>query len=448
MDESSFRSPLALTGRFVELVPLSVDHAEPLAALLRGPAIVRTGWIRFGRTGAGAAEAIRAVLAEQAAGRAQAVAICSRTGGRILGATGFGPIDRPNGVVEIGETLFDPAEEGSPAEIEVSRLLLGHAFETERAHRVQFRTDERDLDALRSIERLGAVREATLRDNSLRADGTYRSTAYFAVLEAEWPAARARLDSALERPWNPRPPRAASSYPPAAPDGSVGPGSDRPPVTVLPATSFRDAVELRGRWVRLVPLAASHLAGLIDAGADPAIWEFMRIRHGDSPDAMRRLVEEFLAERARGELLPFVVQVGDPPRTVGTIRYLDIRRRDRAVEIGTWLHPSVWRTPVNTEAKYLLLRHAFETERVHRVQLKADRRNERSQRAIRRLGAVPEGALREHVRLEGGTYRTSEYFSILAPEWPTVRGRLEAWIVRPFGGEGPTLAPLSATPDR
>ncbi|EQD41468.1 GCN5-related N-acetyltransferase, partial [mine drainage metagenome] len=157
----------------------------------------------------------------------------------------------------------------------------------------------------------------------------------------------------------------------------------------------------------------------------------------------RALVDELLDEGARGEVLPFTVRVGAPARAVGTIRYLDIRRADRGVEIGTWLSPAVWRTPVNTEAKYLLLRHAFETERVHRVQLKADRRNERSQRAIRRLGAVPEGPMREHYRFDWGGYRTSEYFSILDAEWPAVRDRLERLMARPFDG---SLAPRNPAP--
>lgn len=116
-------------------------------------------------------------------------------------------------------------------------------------------------------------------------------------------------------------------------------------------------------------------------------------------------------------------------RAVGSTRYLEIRPADRGIEIGsTWLGAESQRTAINTEAKYLLLRHAFETLGALRVQLKTDRRNEKSQKAIERLGAVREGILRKQVVTWNGYVRDSVYFSITDDEWPSVRARLEGWL--------------------
>ena len=106
--------------------------------------------------------------------------------------------------------------------------------------------------------------------------------------------------------------------------------------------------------------------------------------------------------------------------------YLDIRRNDRGLEIGsTWLTPPVWRTPINTECKYLLLRHAFEELGCVRVQLKTDERNARSRKAIERLGAKPEGILRKYQMLDNGYPRNTAIYSIVDSEWVEVKTRLE-----------------------
>ncbi|MFM8320705.1 MAG: GNAT family N-acetyltransferase, partial [Chloroflexota bacterium] len=119
---------------------------------------------------------------------------------------------------------------------------------------------------------------------------------------------------------------------------------------------------------------------------------------------------------------------------LGCTRYLDIRPAHRGVEIGgTWYGAAYQRTGVNTEAKYLLLQHAFETWGCVRVQLKTDLRNQRSQRAIERLGAVREGVIRNHMVLPDGSLRHSVIYSILDSEWPAVKLRLEALMARPAG---------------
>lgn len=205
-------------------------------------------------------------------------------------------------------------------------------------------------------------------------------------------------------------------------------------------SGFRDRVVLTGRYVELVPLSRGHVAGLARAGADESVWEFLRIGPGRTEEEMGRLVDVLLDLEARGEVMPFAVHALPEHRPVGMFRFLDIDRDDRRVEVGTWLDPLVWRTPVNTEVKYLGLRHAFEVEGVRRVQLKTDSRNARSQVAIERLGATREGTLREHIRRRDHSFRSSVVYSVLANEWPGVRSALEGQLARPWP-PGPGGAP-------
>ena len=196
-------------------------------------------------------------------------------------------------------------------------------------------------------------------------------------------------------------------------------------ITAPPAIT---PVPLAGRHIELIPMEASHTDGLYEAGRSPEIWTYMRMQVR-SRDDMARLVLQALGERDAGREIPFVIRDRAAQRIVGSTRFLDIRPADHGVEIGwTWLDPAVWRTPVNTESKYLLLRHCFETLGVIRVQLKTDARNLRAQRAIERLGAVREGVLRHQFVMPDGYLRDSIYYSILAEEWPAIKARLESLL--------------------
>ena len=197
-------------------------------------------------------------------------------------------------------------------------------------------------------------------------------------------------------------------------------------------SGFRSPVSIGGRFVRLVPLERDHGPGLARAGRDPGIWEFLRIGPGRNEEEMGALIDELLELQEGGSVLPFTIVTIPDRRPVGMFRFLYIDRENRSVETGTWLDSSVWRTPINTEVKYLGLRYAFEEENVHRVQLKTDLRNLRSQRAIERLGAVREGVHRGEYLLRDGNYRTSICYSILAQEWPRVKSRLEELLARPW----------------
>jgi RimJ/RimL family protein N-acetyltransferase len=185
-------------------------------------------------------------------------------------------------------------------------------------------------------------------------------------------------------------------------------------------------VTLTGRVVRLEPLAEVHVPDLTIAALDESIWQYMPYGTVSNEAEMRAWVQEVLSRQARGTDLPFAVIHLETGKAVGCTRYLDIQPANRAVEVGgTWYGVAYQRTAVNTECKLLILRHAFETLGCIRVQLKTDHRNERSQRAIERLGAVREGVLRNHVIMPDGYFRSSVYYSLLDSEWPAVKAKLE-----------------------
>jgi RimJ/RimL family protein N-acetyltransferase len=184
-------------------------------------------------------------------------------------------------------------------------------------------------------------------------------------------------------------------------------------------------VTLAGQTVRLEPLELRHAADLFAASADPSIWSYMPLRGFADVEAVNAWILKSQATAAIGSEVPFAIILNATNRAVGSTRYMDIRHEHRGLEIGwTWLAPEVHRTAVNTETKYLLLRHAFEDLGGYRVQLKTDARNVRSQRAIERLGATPEGILRRHIQTWDGHIRDTVYYSILDREWPAVKQRL------------------------
>ncbi len=191
-------------------------------------------------------------------------------------------------------------------------------------------------------------------------------------------------------------------------------------------------VLLAGRHVRLEPLEPRHAEGLFAAGCDSDIWTYLLIRPFDSLARVNDWINEALRAQADGTDVVFATVRRSDDCVVGSTRFLDIRRPHRGLEIGwTWLAPEAQRTTVNTEAKYLMLRHAFEVWDALRVQLKTDARNEKSRRAILRIGATFEGVLRKQLlRPHDGYQRDSAMFSLIAPEWPAAKAHLEARLAR------------------
>ena len=189
-------------------------------------------------------------------------------------------------------------------------------------------------------------------------------------------------------------------------------------------------VTLRGRAVTLAPLLLDHLADLGDVLLDAELWRWT-VAVVRTPDELRAYVERALDEERRGVSLPFALIDVASGRAIGSTRFGNVSARDRRVEIGWTTVARGWqRTAVNTEAKYLLLRHAFETLGCLRVELKTDALNERSRAAIRRIGAVEEGTLRRHTLTDSGRMRDTVYFSILDDEWPALKAELERKLAR------------------
>jgi RimJ/RimL family protein N-acetyltransferase len=188
-----------------------------------------------------------------------------------------------------------------------------------------------------------------------------------------------------------------------------------------------ERIVLEGRVVRLEPLEERHRDDLLAAATeDPATWRYMSADLS-AADAW----PDYLADALRPEYVAWATIERVSDRAVGSTRFGDIAPEHGRVEIGwTWIAPSRQRSAVNTEAKLLQLTYAFDTLGAGRVALKTDSRNERSQRAIERLGAVREGVLRRHLRLPDGHVRDTVYYSILADEWPAVRARLEERLDR------------------
>jgi RimJ/RimL family protein N-acetyltransferase len=189
-----------------------------------------------------------------------------------------------------------------------------------------------------------------------------------------------------------------------------------------------EPVTLEGRHVRLESLARGHLAGLARVGLDEELWRWspMPMR---TTEEMAAYVETALQEQERGVSLPFAILEKATGRAIGSTRYGNIDRTHHRVEIGwTWVARDWQRTAINTEAKYLLLRHAFETLGCLRVELKTDSLNEKSRAAILRIGAKEEGIFRNHMITASGRVRHSAYFSIIESEWPAVKARLETML--------------------
>jgi N-acetyltransferase len=187
-------------------------------------------------------------------------------------------------------------------------------------------------------------------------------------------------------------------------------------------------ITLEGNSVRLEPLEQKHVP-LLWAAAKDAVEEIFRwipysVRTAED---VQKMVEKSLAEQGRGESVPFATVERRSGQVIGSTRFMNIDRANRRVEIGsTWIAPAWQRTAINTEAKYLMLHHAFEQWRCIRVELKTDSLNQKSRNAILRIGAKEEGTLRQHVITWSGRLRDSVYFSILDKEWPEVKARLEA----------------------
>ena len=197
--------------------------------------------------------------------------------------------------------------------------------------------------------------------------------------------------------------------------------------TVAAPLNIVAPITLEGSVVRLEPIRRDHSGDFWNVAKDAIddIFEWIPYRLQTRED-FQRLVEKAFDEQKRGQSVVFATVEKGSGRVIGSTRFMNIDRINRHAEIGsTWIAPAWQRTAVNTEAKYLMLRHAFEVWQCFRVELKTDALNQKSRNAILRIGAKEEGTLRRHVLTWTGRVRDSVYFSILDSEWPEVKAKLE-----------------------
>jgi RimJ/RimL family protein N-acetyltransferase len=192
--------------------------------------------------------------------------------------------------------------------------------------------------------------------------------------------------------------------------------------------SWLEPVTLEGSIVRLEPLAEAHLAGLADVAFDPGIWRWTTARPTDV-DGLRAWLETALASAAAGTEQPFATIDQSSGAPIGSTRFMSIVPEHRRLEIGwTWIAPTWQRRGANQEAKYLQLRHAFEDLGANRVEFKTDSLNDKANPALLAIGATFEGTFRDHMIMPDGRLRHSNYYSIIAEEWPDRKAKLEARI--------------------
>lgn len=198
------------------------------------------------------------------------------------------------------------------------------------------------------------------------------------------------------------------------------------------AVRFPAPVAFDGRYVRLVPLALSHVPDLyLAGGGDDSVWGWLPTTTPRSMAEMSAIAEQRLAQQAAGEAVVFTVLPRSTERPAGWIAYLDISLADERVEIGwNWLDRSLWGTSAHLETHFILLHHAFEDLGFGRVQWRLDDLDQASQNAVSRIGGIREGVLRRHYRRVDGSWCDTVYYSLVATEWPAVRARwVNGWIL-------------------
>ena len=198
----------------------------------------------------------------------------------------------------------------------------------------------------------------------------------------------------------------------------------------MTATRWIEPVSLEGNFARIVPLAETDIPGIAEAVADGRLWELW-YTSVPSPDNAGDWVRAALRQRDEQGAMPFSIRDPKTDRIIGCTRYFNTAPENRRLEIGhTWYRSSVQRSGANTEAKLLLLAHAFERLRCLAVELRTHYMNVASRRAIERLGARLDGVLRHHMVMQDGSLRDTCVYSIIAPEWPAVRNNLQFRLSR------------------
>ena len=301
--------------------------------------------------------------------------------GRVVGFANYRRLNERHSNVDIGIGIGEKSLWGRGLGTDALRLLVRHLLDDRGVHRIRLHVAATNDRAIASYRKAGFEVEGIERDGIRASDGGWADAAVMGLV-----------------------------------NGRSRPSFDPAPVT------------LAGEHVRLEPLRMEHAAALHEAGDEDDIWRWMAGRPSDV-EGYAGYIRTALDEQVLGTQVPFLVRRPDG-EVIGSTRYAHIDRSQRSLEIGyTFYGKGARRTPVNTEAKYLLLGHAFALGAI-RVWLQTDIRNERSQNAIARIGAKKEGELRSERLRPDGTHRTSVVFSVVEPEWPLTKAHLERLLRR------------------
>lgn len=186
-----------------------------------------------------------------------------------------------------------------------------------------------------------------------------------------------------------------------------------------------EPIQLHGNTVSLRQMTMDDIEGIYECCQDERIWAHLPITL-TTKENVQTYVEQALVNKEKGMEYPFVIVLRETNKIIGSTRFLDISTEHKRLEIGyTWLHPAYWRTPVNTECKYLLLSYSFEHLQFQRVQIKTGHENSQSQKAIERIGAKKEGVLRNHMIRPNGKIRHTVMYSVIKEEWPETKHHIE-----------------------
>ncbi len=294
-----------------------------------------------------------------------------------------------------------------------------------RAHVVT--NEQEKWDALAAlVDRVGAGRSTDSRPPTTK---ELAETAVLAITLRE-ASVKARVGGVMDDAEDLARPHWAGVIPlrltPGLPEPDAGMSVPLPAYLRPDRGPWLDAPTLEGAHVELSALDMSHVDGLLTGLADAEVWRYLLRPMPANRDEMAGWVAEALRMWQRGERVPFVLRCARSGQVTGTTSYHDLDEANRSIAIGyTALAADRWRTGVNTEAKLLLLRRAFDVLGATRVEWHTDIRNERSQRAIERLGARREGVMRRHKQRPDGTWRDTVLYAMTDEQWPTAQARLE-----------------------
>lgn len=187
---------------------------------------------------------------------------------------------------------------------------------------------------------------------------------------------------------------------------------------------------LENNFVKLIPMEITHIDGLYEAAVDKRIWEHMS-NYLMTRDNVEQYVQDAQKKKDSTIDFPYVIVDQESNKIIGATWLMDVSMMHKRLEIGsTWINPKYWRTNINTNCKYLLLKYCFEVLEFQRVQIKTDYKNIRSQQAIERLGAIKEGILRNHMIRKEGTIRHTVMYSITKEEWPLIKKRFNTVLLK------------------